>query len=258
MGKEAGNPRDVDKGVRVAELEKNVDQFNSDVRSGRSYRYTSGKCLSANLANQRISDEVSRLVALQGKRVIDVGCGDGTYTFGLADSGAARVLGVDAADGAVESATGRVGQRTNLAFRVLSVYELQTLEEPFDIAVVRGVLHHLDRPAEAIRAIAKVADLVVIVEPNGYNPVLKVIEKCSRYHREHGEKSYAPLSLDKWFRRAGGDLARFSYIGLVPMFCPSFLAKVLKAVEPLVEKIPLVRHLCCGQYTAVYATRKGK
>ena len=31
-----------------------------------------------------------------------------------------------------------------------------------------------------------------LIEPNGYNPTLKLIERFSRYHREHGEKSYAP------------------------------------------------------------------
>jgi len=233
-------------------LEKNVDQFNSDIQKGSSYRYTSGQYLSSTIANQRITEEVLKLASLRDKRVIDLGCGDGAYTVVLADSGATRVLGVDAADGAIAIATRRAGRRSNVSFKALSIYDLYTLQETFDVAVVRGVLHHLDRPDEAIQSIAKIAEHIVIVEPNGFNPVVKIIEKCSRYHREHGEKSYSPSLLNKWFRHAGADLELFSYIGFVPMFCPSFLAKTLKTIEPFIEAIPLIRHLCCAQYTAVY------
>jgi SAM-dependent methyltransferase len=237
-------------------LEKNVNQFNNDIRTGRSYKYTSGQYLSSTIANQRMTDEVFKLASLKGKRVIDVGCGDGTYTLVLADAESARVLGVDAADSAIESAARRAGGRNNVSFKALSIYDLYALQETFDVAVVRGVLHHLDRPDAAIQSIAKIAEHVVIVEPNGFNPVVKIIEKCSRYHREHGEKSYSPSLLNKWFRQAGADLELFSYIGFVPMFCSSFLAKTLKTIEPFIEAIPLIRHVCCAQYVAVYTIRK--
>jgi SAM-dependent methyltransferase len=237
-------------------LEKNVNQFNKDIRTGRSYKYTSGQYMSSTIANQRITEEVLKLVSLRDKRVIDVGCGDGAYTIVLADSGATRVLGVDAADGAIAIAARRAGWRTNVSFKGLSIYDLYTLQETFDVAVVRGALHHLDRPDEAIQSIVKIAEHVVIVEPNGFNPIVKIIEKCSCYHREHGEKSYSPSLLNKWFSQAGADLELFSYIGFVPYFCPSLLATVLKTIEPFIEAIPLIRHVFCAQYTAAYSIRK--
>lgn len=45
-------------------------------------------------------------------------------------------------------------------------------------------------PAKAIYAARSWADAMLIIEPNGTNPVLKIIGKASKYHREHGERSF--------------------------------------------------------------------
>ena len=92
------------------------------------------------------------------------------------------------------------------------------------------------------------AKQIIVVEPNGYNPVLKVIEKVSRYHRQHEERSYRPSQLDRWFEDRGGRIESSQYIGLVPMFCPDLFARLCKSVERIVECTPLLRSFCCGQY----------
>ncbi len=229
-------------------MEKNIEEFNRDVRERRGYVYTSDKRRSFLVANRRITDEVLAFAGIVGKRVIDVGCGDGTYTQMLADAGAAYVLGADAARDAIECAKEKIGDRGNLCFRVQSAYDLEGIGERFDLAVIRGLLHHLDDAPRAIRQSVAVAREAVVVEPNGYSPALKVIEKLSRYHREHGEKSYTPSSLDRWFAEAGARVVRRSYIGLIPMFCPDALIGPLKSWESLVERLPIVRHLLCAQY----------
>ena len=158
------------------------------------------------------------------------------------------MLGVDAAASAIESAKRRAAGHDSVDFEVVDIYSLPEPDELFDVAVVRGMLHHLyDAPA-AIERISRVAREVVVVEPNGYNPILKIIEKVSPYHVEHEEKSYAPARLDSWFQRCGGEVVGREYIGLVPIFSPDWLATVCKALEPLVERIPLLKHLGCAQY----------
>jgi hypothetical protein len=127
---------------------------------------------------------------------------------------------------------------------------------------VRGVLHHLYEPERAISRLSKIAKAIIIVEPNGYNPVLKLIERFSAYHREHEEKSYPPHRLDRWFTKFGGRVVESTYAGLVPFFCPEPLAKVLKVVEPIVERVPVARQLGCAVYVQriqadVRATRPG-
>jgi 2-polyprenyl-3-methyl-5-hydroxy-6-metoxy-1,4-benzoquinol methylase len=188
------------------------------------------------------------LAHVEGRRVIDVGCGDGTYSAELKRAGAAEVLGIDAAAEAVASARRRAAGTPGLHFEVMDTLEIEAADEPFDVAVVRGLLHHLYDVEEAIARISKLAPEIIVLEPNGYNPVLKVIERVSPYHVRHEEKSYAPHRLDRWFARHGGRIEERAYIGLVPFFCPDWMARILKAVEPIVEATPLLRSIACGQY----------
>jgi hypothetical protein len=120
---------------------------------------------------------------------------------------------------------------------------------------VRGLLHHLDDARRALERIGALAHEVFLIEPNGYNPTLKLIERFSRYHREHGEKSYAPALLRRWIRELGGTIEREQYAGLVPFFCPDWMATGLKAIERAVEATPAARQLSCAVFTVRYTTR---
>ena len=235
--------------------EKNIDNFNDDVRANGGYRYTQNAKVSSTIANARISLAVRQLVDLKGKRVLDVGCGDGTYTQELLAMGPSYLLGIDAAADAVQLATERAGGAPNAAFRVMNVDELSSIGEHFDVAVVRGLLHHLYSAGSAAAAVCEVADEIVVVEPNGYNPVLKVIEKVSKYHVEHEEKSYSPRRLDRWFEGEGAVVERSQFIGLVPMFCPDAMARTLKRIEPFFENMPGIRAISCAQYVQRISTR---
>jgi 2-polyprenyl-3-methyl-5-hydroxy-6-metoxy-1,4-benzoquinol methylase len=173
-------------------MERNVSQFDADVRANQGYLYTTNAKKSSVLANQRLTDITREMVELCGRRVIDVGCGDGTYSAELfASCAPAMLVGADASAEAVEKAN-RSFARPGLRFEACSVYDLSYEPGSFDVAIVRGLLHHLDDAPRALARISALAREVFLIEPNGYNPTLKMIERFSRYHREHGEKSYAP------------------------------------------------------------------
>jgi ubiquinone/menaquinone biosynthesis C-methylase UbiE len=228
--------------------EKNIDKFSSDAAANKGYLYSATDKLSCRLSNSRMTKAVGQMIDLRGKSVIDIGCGDGTYTMDLLAMGAASVLGVDAAEGAITRAREKSRGSAAVRFEVQDIYQLGPFNARFHVAVVRGILHHLYDVEAAIRRICAIAGDIIVIEPNGYNPVLKLIEKTSRYHIEHEEKSYRPGMLDKWFIQNGGEIVQSMYVGLVPMFCPDAVAKGLKFIEPLVERTPLLRSLCCGQY----------
>jgi ubiquinone/menaquinone biosynthesis C-methylase UbiE len=227
----------------------NENPFNLDAQSNQGYLYSTNASLSSKLANQRLTDITLESIQFVNKNVIDIGCGDGTYTIEIYDRGnPSLIIANDIAEKAVHLACGRSGQR-NIRYQVNSAYEIPFGDGTFDIAILRGVLHHLDDPRQAIQEALRVADTVWVIEPNGYNPGLKFLEKFSRYHIDHQEKSYAPASLDKWVESLGGYVAKRAWVGFVPMFCPPWMARIMKAMEPIVEKTPLLNRIGCAVYS---------
>ena len=230
-----------------------VEVFDQDALSHGGYVYTSGGRLSSRLATTRSTDVVLELGRFAGRSVLDMGCGDGFHTIKYWDAGKPRLLvGIDAARNAVGVANKSKGTRP-IRFEVGDVHKLPYADDSFDVALLQGVLHHDDDPKDIIREAFRIAPEIIILEPNGYNAGLKLIEKVSRYHREHGEKSYSPRRLRGWIRKHGGSIRRQKFAGFVPMFCPDPMARAMKAVEPAVEAIRLVSSMLCAVYVVVAA-----
>jgi len=85
---------------------------------------------------------------LEGRSVIDIGCGPGHYATALAARGAARVLGVDFAPGMVELARRRADQAgvaDRCAFELGDFVGISGRER-FDYAVVMGVMDYIAEP----------------------------------------------------------------------------------------------------------------
>jgi 2-polyprenyl-3-methyl-5-hydroxy-6-metoxy-1,4-benzoquinol methylase len=237
----------------------NVQRFDSDVLQGGSYVYTAER-LSARTANARISDAVAEAFDFRGQTVLDVGCGDGAYTVEFPSLGARKVLGIDPASLAVQAATARseLMKVSDVArFAVGNIYELDPFltEERFDCILVRGVLHHLPDPERAISGLSSFDGTVVIVEPNGNNPILKLLERYSKYHVEHEERSFSPMHIRTWLRNAGFEDLQTRMINLVPFFCPDWMVPPLRHAERIVERLPLVRDIGCGQSVIVARKR---
>lgn len=239
----------------MRDTERNIEAFNQDVARNQGYLYTADARLSSRLANSRLTDATLELADLRGKKVLDIGCGDGTYTVELAERAQpAGMWGFDPAHEAIQIAMRRGAERS-VEFAVQGAYSLPCADNSIELAIFRGVLHHLDRPFDALREAFRVAPQLVVLEPNGYNPVLKLLERFSHYHRDHDEKSYLPAKLDNWIVAAGGRVVKRKWLGLVPFFCPDWSARLLKSCEPLVEAAPLLNRVVCGVY-ALAAERR--
>ena len=241
--------------VAVKQSRPQVDIFNEDATRLGSYGYTLGDRLSSRLATQRSTDVIVGAASMAGWTVLDMGCGDGFYTVRYWDQGQPRgMFGVDAAQAAIKVAMGR-GEARPIRFFVGDVHQLPFRDDSFDLALLQGLLHHDSAPRASIREALRLAPKILIHEPNGNNLGLKLIERTSRYHIEHGEKSFRPRQLARWLEDAGGEVTYRRFAGFVPMFCADWLAVVMKAVEPLVERLPVVRALACSVCT-ILACRK--
>jgi ubiquinone/menaquinone biosynthesis C-methylase UbiE len=221
--------------------------FSQDVNEFGGYAYTT-QALSGRMSNARISKSILAMDILTGKKIIDIGCGDGTYSYELAQQKPALVVAIDPVENAVKAASKKYKEVKNLRFECVDLYQMEIPQKPYDIAVLRGVLHHLHDLEKGIEIACKLAKKILVIEPNGYNPVLKIIEKTSRYHIKHGEQSFTPARLRWIFKKYGGAVVFDEFVGLVPFFCPDKAANFLKFFEKTVESIPLLRAIACGQY----------
>jgi ubiquinone/menaquinone biosynthesis C-methylase UbiE len=127
-------------------------------------------------------------------------------------------------------------------------HDLPFATDAFDVAILQAILHHDSDPQATIREAFRVAREIVVLEPNGYSPILKLMERLSSYHREHLERSYTAARLRQWVEAAGGTVIKGRFGIAVPMFCPDWLARLLKAVEPPIERLPLVNRIFCSVY----------
>jgi tRNA (mo5U34)-methyltransferase len=88
---------------------------------------------------------------LRGKSVLDIGCNAGFYAIEMKRRGAARVVALDSDEDYLNQA--RFAAEVcgvELEFRALSVYDVGTLGERFDLVLFLGVLYHLRHPLLAL------------------------------------------------------------------------------------------------------------
>ncbi len=109
-------------------------------------------------------DWIQSLVSLQGKEVVDIGCGGGILTDAMARSGA-RALGADLATKSLKVAQLHAleAQTPNVRYQEISA-EALAAERPasFDVVTCMEMLEHVPDPASIVRACA------ALVKPGGW------------------------------------------------------------------------------------------
>jgi tRNA (mo5U34)-methyltransferase len=88
---------------------------------------------------------------LRGRTVLDIGCNGGFYSIEMKRRGADRVLGIDWDERYLNQArfaTDMTG--VDVEFRRMSVYDVGSLRERFDVVLFMGVLYHLRHPLLAL------------------------------------------------------------------------------------------------------------
>jgi len=152
-----------------------------------------------------------------GAQVLDVGCGPGTITVGLAALvGNGRVIGVDAAPSVLAVASeeaARSGQ-SNVAFQAGDVYRLAFETGSFDVVHAHQVLQHLSDPVAALKEMRRVCrpDGVVAARDSDYGgmfwfpPDAELTQWRALYQavaRELGGEPDAGRRMLSWARAAG-------------------------------------------------------
>jgi len=124
------------------------------------------------------------LKELNGKIILDVGCGAGRFTEITAKYGG-EVIGVDLSF-SVDSAFKNLGFKKNIHIIQVDIFNLPFKEEIFDYIFSIGVLHHTPNPKEAFKQLVKFlkknGEIAIWVYSNeGF--IRKIYNKISDFYR---------------------------------------------------------------------------
>ncbi|WP_144106347.1 class I SAM-dependent methyltransferase [Brachyspira hyodysenteriae] len=226
-----------------------VDKYNSDIKkTGGNYLYNNGSA-SEFITKKKNMDTMLSMYNFEGKNILEIGCGDGTFSLDFAKRNpTTNILATEPSEEAISAAKKLQNDLgiNNIAFDVQNVYDMK-INSKFDCIVIISVLHHLPDPEKAISIASNYSDNLLIIENNGYAPALKILEKISKYHREHDEKSFTLNRLRLWIKNAGMEIKNYKYIDIVPMFCPNWFAHLLNFIAPIFEKTPVLKRLSCAR-----------
>ena len=158
-----------------------------------------------------------------GMDLLDVGCGPGTITVGLAEWVApGRVIGIDIAPGIVEEAARAF---PTVHFEVADVYDLPYETDSFDVAHAHQVLQHVTDPVRALREMRRVTRPGGIVAARDVDyatmtwyPLDDTLDHwLDLYHRVargNGAEPDAGRRILSWYHAAGFETVEMSAVAL--------------------------------------------
>lgn len=129
---------------------------------------------------------------LRGKRVLEIGCGDGVSSVRFAESGA-HVSCIDISGEMVEL-TKKLAEEQGLSDRIearkMTGEQLNFPDQQFDIVYGHSVLHHLDLDLtrQHLARVLKPGGFGIFLEPLDYNPLLNFFRLLTPQRRTPTEK----------------------------------------------------------------------
>jgi 2-polyprenyl-3-methyl-5-hydroxy-6-metoxy-1,4-benzoquinol methylase len=234
------------------------DKFNRDIIKYGGYKYSQKKLSTIIALSIETKFILKNLIDFQDLNFIDFGCGDGKNTKKLLKARPNSILAIDPAKNAIEHA--QVNYSSNrITYKVGNLSSLNTIlnnprnKKIYDILILRGAIHHFsDNDFKFFFKIISNKNLkinILLCEPNGSNLILKVIEKISKYHIEHNERSYTHYKIKKKLEQSGYEIIQTDFFKLTPYFCPDWFAILSNYFHNFFLKIPFIKILVLGNYT---------
>lgn len=188
-----------------------------------------------------------------GKRILDIGCGNGIATVELARF-AEHVVGIDISPETVKIAeqhSKRLGFESRTTFTVMDAENLTFAPGSFDIVSVRGVLHHLDLDAvlsQAARVLTPDGK-AIFLEALANNPIIHAYRRRTPHLRtawetEHILRFEDTAKMRRYFYKVEVRPFHLAVLAAVPfrktpIFKP--LLAVLEKADQAVLRLPGLR-----------------
>ena len=198
---------------------------------------------------------------LEGRQLLELGCGGGKMAVLLAKSGA-DVTAFDLSPVSVQTARQFATiNKANIDFAVASGEQLPLANDSFDIVFGKSILHHLiiNLGRHDIYRVLKKGGMAVFVEPLGMNPLLTFVRKHVPYHHKHPVGVDQPLTykdIQAWTQEFRS--VKFREVELLSMVERAFgwdtkFILLRKIDKFLLKYIPFLRRFC--RYVVIYANK---
>jgi SAM-dependent methyltransferase len=189
-----------------------------------------------------------------GKRVLDYCCGNGEFALWLAEVGA-NSFAIDISGASIEIGAKEArcrGLREKVKFSVMDGETTGFPDDSFDLAVVSGVLHHLDlrRSYSELARVLKPDGEVICTEALRHNPVIHLYRKLTPHLRsgwevehilgkrdiEAAREYFDRVEIKKFFHLASIAAVPFRKLALFPE-----VLKLLEGVDSALLRLPFLK-----------------
>jgi ubiquinone/menaquinone biosynthesis C-methylase UbiE len=143
---------------------------------------------------QRNDEIIDRHIA--GRKVLEVGCGQGTFLSWLSQQKKCDCTGIDISEEMVRSARAK---NSGPEYRVMDSADLQFADGEFDVVVFSYVLHHLPDWRKTISEAKRVGKVIVIYECCAWES--QPFRCLSQAYWKFTDGGYTYLTLDEWQAR---------------------------------------------------------
>lgn len=181
------------------------------------------------------------------KKILEYGCGKGSYAFSLAKQGA-NVVGIDISEVAIQLANARSKEQgVEIPFLVMDGERMDFEDDRFDLVCGTAILHHLqlNKALKEIARVLKPNGKAIFLEPMAYNPAINIFRKLMPHWRTKDEHPFRNKDLrlfKDFFHQANYEFFNLFSLFFAPFIClfpnnTDWFSLPLKVAEHLDRKL---------------------
>ena len=202
---------------------------------------------------QRRFSTIERLAnGLDKKRILDIGCGYGFRTIGIAKKGVKSITGIDLDQERIYEANDYARKMSihNVEFQVMNAESMEFKSESFNVVMADEMIHHAENLPAVIAEMYRVTrkdGVTIISDHNKWSLASEIIRFI--YFGRNREKIYSARQVYGLLKRAHFRDIKYKHIIFTVPFArtPRPLLKVNYILESIIETTPFLR-LQCGVY----------
>ena len=200
-------------------------------------------------------DKILQHYDFADKRIFVGGCGTGIFEEEISKIITPKeTVGLDLSETMIKLARIRNKDTPNAKFIIGNLEQTNLPNNYFDVAVIIDALHHVPDAFATLKEMKRIANDVILSEPNALNPIRRFNELKFK-NEDVKEVSFYKYKLKRYLKRCGYRHIYMENYYFLPHFMPNkLIMKIGERMEYIFEKTPLLR--CISGAVLVVAKRR--